>query len=77
MPPADGGLWTGLKVVAWISDTLQRPVSDVPGWKYLKRLGWTGQRLAHNIRLLPHPRHSKHKKLRDRIGETYWLLMLV
>ena len=26
-PPADGGLWTGPKVAAWISERLQRPVS--------------------------------------------------
>ena len=40
-PPGDGGLWTGPKVAAWISETLQRRVSDVSGWKYLKRLGYT------------------------------------
>ncbi|MDE0480999.1 MAG: winged helix-turn-helix domain-containing protein [Candidatus Poribacteria bacterium] len=48
--PADGGLWTGPKVAAWISETLQRPVSDVSGWKYLKRLGWTLQ--------TPRPHHQ-------------------
>ena len=36
-PPSDGGLWTGPKVAAWISETLERPVSAVSGWKYLKR----------------------------------------
>ncbi len=30
--------------------TLQRPVSDVSGWKYLKRLGWTLQ--------TPRPQHQ-------------------
>ena len=49
-PPADGGLWTGPKVAAWISETLQRPVSDVSGWKYLKRLGYTLQ--------TPRPQHQ-------------------
>ncbi|MDE0089587.1 MAG: winged helix-turn-helix domain-containing protein [Candidatus Poribacteria bacterium] len=48
--PADGGLWTGPKVAAWISDTLQRPVGDVSGWKYLRRLGWTLQ--------TPRPQHQ-------------------
>ena len=40
-PPADDGLWTGPKVAAWISETLQRPVSNVSGGKYLKRLGYS------------------------------------
>ena len=50
VPPADGGLWTGPKVAAWISETLQRSVSDVSGWKYLRRLGWTLQ--------TPRPQHQ-------------------
>ncbi len=50
VPSADGGLWTGPKVAAWISETLQRPVSDVSGWKYLKRLGYTLQ--------TPRPHHQ-------------------
>ena len=41
VPPTDGGLWTGPKVAAWISETLERRVSDVSGWKYLQRLGYT------------------------------------
>ncbi len=49
-PPADGGLWTGPKVAAWISETLKRPVSNVSGWKYLKRLGYTLQ--------TPRPQHQ-------------------
>ena len=44
------GFWTGPKVAAWISGTLQRPVSAVTGWKYLRRLGWTLQR--------PRPQHQ-------------------
>ena len=50
-PPSDGGLWTGPKVAAWISETLERPVSAVSGWKYLKRLGYTLQ--------TPRPRHEE------------------
>ena len=69
VPPADGGLWRGLKVAAWISETLRRPVSDVSGWKYLKRLGWTLQ--------TPRPQHQAAatfdeqqalKKLRERVA---------
>ena len=44
------GLWSGPKVAAWISETLERPVSDVSGWKYLRRLGWTLQ--------TPRPQHQ-------------------
>ena len=43
---------------AWISETLQRPVSDVSGWKYLKRLGWTLQ--------TPRPQHQAAAKMRSK-----------
>jgi len=33
--PADGGLWTGPKVAAWMSELLGRPVS-AQGWEYLR-----------------------------------------
>ena len=66
-PPGDGGLWTGPKVAAWISETLQRRVSDV-SWKYLKRLGYTLQNLVRNIRQPQHPRRSKHLKKNSRSG---------
>ena len=36
--PADGGLWTGPKVAAWMSELLGRPVSAQRGWEYLKGL---------------------------------------
>ena len=63
-PPADGGLWTGPKVAAWISETLQRPVSDVSGWKYLKRLGWTLQtpRPQHQAAATPDAQQTLKKK---------------
>ena len=38
--PPDGGLWTGPKVAAWISELLGRPVYPQRGWEYLKGLGW-------------------------------------
>ena len=40
-PPPDGGLWTGPKVAAWISEQIGRPVSTVTGWKYIKRFGFS------------------------------------
>ena len=62
-PPADGGLWTGPKVAAWISERLQRPVSAVSGWKYLKRLGWTLQtpRPQHQISAAPEAQQAFKK----------------
>lgn len=69
-PPADGGLWTGPKVAAWISETLQRPVSDVSGWKYLKRLGWTLQtpRPQHQAAAPPDEQQAFKKKLKERVA---------
>ena len=68
-PPADGGLWTGPKVAAWISETLQRPVSDVSGWKYLKRLGYTLQtpRPQHQGAVTPDAQQTSKKKLKERV----------
>ena len=43
-PPPDGGLWTCRKVAAWISQRVGRPVAEVRGWEYLRRLGFTPQR---------------------------------
>ena len=43
-PPPDGGLWTSRKVAAWISARVGRPVAEVRGWEYLRRLGFSPQR---------------------------------
>ena len=59
-PPGDGGLWTGPN--AWISETLQRRVSDVSGWKFSNVSD-----LVRNIRQPQHPRRSK-KKLKERVA---------
>src|SRR6476660_1398486 len=50
-PPADGGLWTGPKVAAWMSARLGRKVWPQRGWDYLKKLGHRMQ--------MPRPRHAK------------------
>lgn len=49
--PADGGLWSGRKVAAWMSVYLGRPVDPKLGLDYLHRLGFSRQR--------PRPRHAK------------------
>jgi transposase len=48
---ADGGVWTGPNVAAWMAATLGRPVHPQRGWEMLRRLGWTPQ--------VPRPRHAK------------------
>jgi transposase len=50
-PPADGGLWTGPKVAAWMGVRLGREVWPQRGWDYLKKLGYSAQ--------VPRPRHAK------------------
>ena len=49
-PPADGGLWTGSKVAAWMAARLGRKVWPQRGWDYLKKLA-TAQ--------VPRPRHAE------------------
>ena len=41
--PHDGGLWTGPKVAAWISERSGRRVHAATGWRALKRLGFSLQ----------------------------------
>jgi transposase len=50
-PPADGGLWTGPKVAAWMGARLGRAVWPQRGWDYLRKLGDSPQ--------VPRPRHAK------------------
>jgi transposase len=50
-PAPDGGLWTGRKVAAWMAARLGRPVGEVRGWEWLRRLGLTPQR--------PRPREAR------------------
>ena len=50
-PPADGGLWTGPKVAAWMSARLGRKVWPQRGWDYMKKIG-------HSLQM-PRPRHAK------------------
>lgn len=48
-PPAEGGVWTGKKVAAWIERHTGVKTYPQRGWVYLRRLGFTPQ--------LPRPRH--------------------
>jgi transposase len=49
--PADGGLWTGPKVAAWMTARLGRKIWPQRGWDYLQKLGYRSQ--------VPRPRHAK------------------
>src|SRR5690349_15434423 len=42
-PPADGGLWTGPEVAAWMGVRLGREVWPQRGWDYLRKLGYSAQ----------------------------------
>lgn len=48
-PPPEGGLWTSMKVAAWIERHTGVKTYPQRGWVYLRRLGFTPQ--------LPRPRH--------------------
>ena len=59
-PPADGGLWSGSKVAAWMSNLLGRKVSPQRGWEYLKSL---------RLRLrVPRPEHQES----DPVEQEAW-----
>jgi transposase len=49
--PADGGLWTGPEVAAWMSARLGHKVWPQRGWDYLRRLG-------HSLQT-PRPRNAE------------------
>lgn len=40
-PPPDGGLWTGPKVAAWLSDRLDRAISPQRAWETLQQIGFS------------------------------------
>ena len=49
--PADGGLWTGPKVAAWMAARLGREIRPQRGWDYLRKL-------EHSLQT-PRPRNAK------------------
>jgi len=50
-PSADGGLWTGPKVAAWMATRLGRKVHVQRGWEVLHRLNYRSY--------VPRPQHAK------------------
>jgi transposase len=59
-PPADGGLWSGPKVAAWMGARLGREVRPQRGWDYLRKLGHSAQ--------VPRPRHAKAASPEEQAG---------
>lgn len=54
-PPADGGLWNGVKVAAWMKEKTGRNfIYPQRGWKYLVDLGFSLK--------VPRPTHKKANK---------------
>jgi transposase len=53
-PPADGGLWSGPKVAAWMAQRLGREVDPRRGWDYLQRLGRSSR--------VPRPQHEQSEE---------------
>lgn len=48
--PPGGGLWSSVSVADWIEEKTQKRPSNVTGWNYLKKMGFT--------LLVPRPRHT-------------------
>lgn len=62
--PADGGLWTGPKVTAWIEKTIGREIRIGTGWDYLTRLGFSLKvPRPHHTNTNPHEQEAFKKKL--------------
>jgi len=55
--PADGGLWTSVKVAEWIKQETGKLPVKTTGWHYLKALGFTLQQ--------PRPLHKKAATLEE------------
>jgi transposase len=58
--PAGKGLWSGPKVAAWITKKIGQKVSNVTGWKYLLRLGFSLQ--------VPRPKNIKSASREEKIA---------
>lgn len=56
--PADGGLWTGPKVVNWIKKETNIKITPVGAWKYLKKLKLSIQ--------TPRPSHIKSATIEEK-----------
>ncbi len=63
-PPAEGGLWTGPKVAAWMSELLERTVGPQRGWEYLRALEMRRRR--------PRPAHEDSDPMEQEAWKKNW-----
>ena len=63
-PPADGGLWNGPKVAAWMSELLGREVAPQRGWEYLNCLEFRRRR--------PRPAHAESDPAEQENWKKNW-----
>lgn len=59
-PPAEGGIWTGRKVAAWIKRSTGVSTHPQRGWEYMRRLGFRTQ--------TPRPRHAQAATAEEQIA---------
>jgi transposase len=62
--PADGGLWTGPKVAAWMSELLDKAIAPQRGWDYLRGLEY--------VRRRPRPEHSESDQAEQQRWKKNW-----
>lgn len=62
--PVDGGLWTGPKVAAWMSELLGRAIAPQRGWEYLRGLEY--------VRRRPRPEHSESDLVEQQQWKKNW-----
>ena len=63
-PPSDGGLWTGVKVAAWMSELLDRFIAPQRGWEYLRGLEY--------VRRRPRPAHVESDPKEQQQWKKNW-----
>ncbi len=63
-PPADGDLWDGPKVAAWMSELLGRHVHPQRGWEYLRAMEMRRRR--------PRPQHQETDPAEQEAWKKKW-----
>ncbi|MBE9170206.1 helix-turn-helix domain-containing protein [Pleurocapsales cyanobacterium LEGE 06147] len=69
-PPTDGGLWTGTKVAAWMSDLLGLAIPQcLAGSEIAPQRGWDYLRGLEYVRRRPRPAHVESDPLFSNTGK--------
>lgn len=70
-PPPDGGLWTGPKVAAWLTQQLGRPISSQRAWEALQRTRFSLQQpRPQAMPPSPSPRRPSKRGLADAVKDV-------